>query len=518
VTSGLHYRRTGTYHSEITIPAARHARAVGACLFGLQFVGMVLLSWHMWRRFDLTGDFTSFAQPWEQIAHGHLDPRLTIEAYFYPNYGYPYWQSHLELLMWPLAGLWWVWHSAFDLLVVQDLALAGAGMVAWCWGLDLLEEHWPPVRRLGAVVAATLLLVLLVNPWTYWSAAYDFHFEPIAICFTLLAGRDLWAGRRRGWWWVVVVLACGDVAATYLVALGVTFALAGPSRRRTGGALAGCGVAWLAFITAVGGSKGSLVWLDYGYLAHHPVGTGLGGVGAILWGAAAHPATPLHLIWSRRDDLFKYVAGAGTFGVLTILGLPVLVFVLGANVLDSSVGFIGQNAAFQSEIVVVFAALGTVMAATWLGCRGRVGANLAVALCVLVVAQVAYVSAQWTPRIGTLLQVPAGAASALTAAMARIPPTAEVIVSAGVDGRFDRYRWVYPFEDVFVDGQSVPIDAPDVVFVFTDAAFEFSTPQQTAAAVAYAKGLGAQVFLSRDGVTALRWQVTGRRSSILFPR
>ncbi|MGH9061334.1 MAG: hypothetical protein ACRDZY_17740, partial [Acidimicrobiales bacterium] len=180
-------------------------------------------SFHLWQRFDLTSDFATFHQAWQQIATGNLNPRLTTFAYNYPRYGYPFWQSHLELAMWPLALLWWVSHSSFDLLVVQDLALTGAGLVSLRWGLELVTQHWPERRRGSPILGLALLIVLLINPWIYWTATYDFHFQPIACLFILLAARDLWNGRSRGWWWIAGVLLCGDVASTYVVAVGLSF-------------------------------------------------------------------------------------------------------------------------------------------------------------------------------------------------------------------------------------------------------------------------------------------------------
>lgn len=166
-------------------------------LFALQFAGLIVLSAHLWHRFDLTSDFAAFHQAWSQIASGNLDPRLTIFPYNYPSYGYPFWQSHFELAMWPLALLWWITRTSLALLVVQDLALAGACLVVLRWGLELLDEYWPS-RHSAAAVAAGLMVVLVANPWTYWTAAFDFHFQPIAVLAVLLAGRDFWAGRRRG--------------------------------------------------------------------------------------------------------------------------------------------------------------------------------------------------------------------------------------------------------------------------------------------------------------------------------
>ena len=178
---------------------------LGVAVFGVQFVLLVLHSWYLWDHFDLTADFGQYSQAWQQIATGHLNPYDTTYPWFYPHYGYPFYQGDLELIMWPLALLYWVWPHAIDLLIVQDVALAGAGLVAFRWVLEHLQNH-APNRRFAVAVSGCVLAILVLQPWTYWAASYDYHSEPLATFFTLLAGRDLWAGRRRGWIWVVLVL------------------------------------------------------------------------------------------------------------------------------------------------------------------------------------------------------------------------------------------------------------------------------------------------------------------------
>src|SRR5262249_44781270 len=158
---------------------------------------------------------------------------------------------------WPLALLRFIWPASIDLLIVQDLALAGSGLVALRWGLELLQSHWPGGERQSGLVGAGLLAILLLNPWTYWTASFDFHFQPLACFFVLLAGRDVWAGRRRAWWWVAAVLLCGDVAATYVGALGLAAIFAGHRTRRTGICLVATSVAWLGLVSAFGADKAS---------------------------------------------------------------------------------------------------------------------------------------------------------------------------------------------------------------------------------------------------------------------
>ena len=211
--------------------AMRMAWFFGLAAFGVQFILLLLHSWYLWDHFDLTADFGAYSQAWQQIATGHLNPYDTTYAWYYPHYGYPFYQSDLELIMWPLALLYWVWPHAIDLLIVQDLALAGAGLVAYRWVLEHLATH-APSRRFALAVSGCVLAVLVLQPWTYWAASYDYHSEPLATFFALLAGRDLWAGRRRGWVWIALVLMCGNVATSYIVALGIAAIISGRRRWR----------------------------------------------------------------------------------------------------------------------------------------------------------------------------------------------------------------------------------------------------------------------------------------------
>ncbi|HEX4175636.1 MAG TPA: hypothetical protein VHY81_06940, partial [Acidimicrobiales bacterium] len=143
----------------------RIAWYVGLAVFVVQFILLVIHSAYLWDHFDLTADFGQYSQAWQQIATGHLNPYDTTYAWNYPHYGYPFYQGDLELIMWPLSLLYWVWHSAFDLLLVQDAALAGAGLVAYRWVLEHLENHAPD-RRFALIVGGSVLAVLVLQPWT----------------------------------------------------------------------------------------------------------------------------------------------------------------------------------------------------------------------------------------------------------------------------------------------------------------------------------------------------------------
>jgi hypothetical protein len=494
--------------------------SVGCVVFGLQFLGLVIWSWHLWTRYDLTSDFGTFSQAWQQIGTGHLDPRLTTFAYYYPHYGYPFWQSHLELLMWPLALLHVVSPSTFTLLVLQDLVLAGIGLVALRFGLELVERQWP--RRLGprTPVGIWLLIVLLASPWIYWAATFDWHFQPIAVFFVLLCARDIWTGRRRAWWWAAVVLLCGDVAASYLIGLGIAAVLSGQPTRKRGLVLVGLGVFWVIFVGAIGSGKGSNLGLSYGYLANVTNATGLGGMFTVLWGIAHHPTNVVDVLRSRRDEVLKFLASSGTVGLFSALGVGMTLVVLVPNALNQQPVFIGATASFQNLAAVVFVIVGGVTVATWLLRWGRRGLIIVWVVGVLSLVQVGVVADQWIRKIpSTFLKVDVQTAADLSRAQARIPEGAEVIASQGVIGRFGDRQWLYPYLNIFADGQTIPINAPTVALVFvSNEGLETATPTQTEAAIAKMKALGAQQVMSTHHVTAYLWHPPKGTRSIRFDR
>jgi Predicted membrane protein (DUF2079) len=504
----------------------RTAWLVGVVVIGAQFVLLVLHSWYLWDHFDLTADFGAYSQAWQQIATGHLNPYDTTYAWYYPHYGYPFYQSDLELIMWPLALLYWVWPHAIDLLIVQDVALAGAGAVAFRWALEHLQLH-APSRRFALAVGGCVLAIVVLQPWTYWAASYDYHSEPLATFFALLAGRDLWAGRRRGWVWVVLVLLCGNVATSYVAGLGVAAIVSGRRRWRTGLVLLVVGVAWLGVVGLVHSGKGAAL-SAYAYLADRTtVNDTLGGIVTILAGVVAHPSIAGRMLVTRWGQIYKFVAGAGTIGFFSAVGAVLATVVLLPSALNSSPGFISDVGGSQNAMAVMACVVGIPMLATWLARRGRGNhrrASLgwsAVALVLVVgaVVQTAVMSAEWTPRSGqTFERVSSATAAELAAVSARIPEQAETIVSQGVVGRFAQRHVFYPYFDTFANGQTVPLYGRTVYVVLVPTEGLESAPASgTRAAVGLMRKLGARSIGDRDGVYAFAWRVPEGRHSITFP-
>jgi hypothetical protein len=496
----------------------RQIWVAGCVVFGLQAAALIAWSRHLWSRFDLTNDFATFSQAWNQIGTGHLNPYETTFPYNYPHYGYPFWQSHFELMMWPLALLRAVGASAFSLLVVQDLAIAGLGLVAFRLGLELLQTHWGPGVAGGPVVALGLLVALLVTPWTYWAASFDFHFQPLGAFFLALCARDVWNGKRRAWWWAAAVLLCGDVAASYLIGLGLAAALAGKPTRRTGWMLIGAGIVWILFVIAIGSGKGSSLAGNYGYLAHVRISTGLGASAAVVVGVLRHPSGVVSVLHSRWSQIYKFIAGSGTIGAVSALGFGIGLVVLVPNALNQSGVFIGATAAFQNLVGVIFMTVGAVTVLTWILPRKR-GLLTAVVVGTAALVQVIVVSIQWIPQIpSNFAVVNTPTAEQLTAALTHIPDDAQVVVSQGVIGRFGSRTYVYPFLDSFSDGQTIPVRARTVAFVFVpNGGLELATPTQTQAAIVKVRNkLHGQEISSGPDVTVFLWHPPVGTTSLTF--
>jgi len=492
----------------------RLVRRIGWVVCACMALGLFAYSVHIYRRFDLTTDFAISNQAWSLIAHGHLNPYSTLNPYNYPHYGYSFWQDHFELIMWPLALLWFVYPHSIDLLFVQDLGLAGSTLVAFLFLVDLLERRWEgrsrtrDASRVPVGLALGGLVALVINPWTYWSASFDFHIEPIATLFLLLAARDLWSGRnRRAVVWILLVLLCGNVSATYLFALGICAVLARRDLRLKGVGLMALGLVWAEAVGAIGGGTGTLIAGNYGYLAHPAAGQTPGNL-AIVKGALLHPATPLHMLSSRAANIYRILAPSGVIGVASPLGFGISLVVMLSNELNASPVFSSPLSSFQNLPMCCFVLIGSVEILAWF-CTRRAWAWRRIALVVGagLLVQCAVLAALWIPRAPTTFLVVDGpTAAALARVEPGIPAGDEVVASQGVVGRFANRLYVYPFLDLGGNGQVIPLHGVPVTIVLTDQGIEYTTPADITSAVTYLQSLGARRLPAGQGVVALRWR------------
>src|SRR5260370_10733168 len=205
-------------------------RRIGIVVLGLKMAACGFWSALLYHRFALTPDSAQYQQAWYLIAHGNLNPYDTV-------INFPFWQNHAEIIMWPLALLYWVFPSGVLLFWLQDAGVVGAELVAFLWLCEIARRHLS-LRDARSPAGAGLVL-LAPDPSSWWAVSFDFHAECLAVLFAVLLAWDLANGRRRAWVWVVAVLACGDVAGTYVAGLGLGLLITSPGSRALG-ALVAC--------------------------------------------------------------------------------------------------------------------------------------------------------------------------------------------------------------------------------------------------------------------------------------
>jgi hypothetical protein len=466
----------------------------GAAIVGLWTVGLLVLSGVTYHRNFLGEDFATYNQAWTLIGQGHLNPYDTI-------YGFPFIKADFELILWPLALIHLIVPQSFALLAIQDLAIAGTGLVTFVWITEYLqrqEVRWGP----AVTISIVSLVVFMSNPGVYGVLAFDFHMEPLATFFVVLAGRDLWNGRlRRTWIWVGLALMCGSFAAIMVAGLGVSAVLAGRATRRSGLLLIASGLAWTALISVLHANQGSAIYL-YAYLAGRKTLKGSDGVTLILGGIITHPWRVTDQLSKRLADTYTLIKPVGIVGLASAWGFGVPVTVIVIDALNSDPDFLRDP--FQNFSVYPFVLLGTVMVLVWVTRRFTKGWIAGVVVGVVVTVQaLAYGYSQSPATIRwTAAQVSPAGGEQLRTALARIPPGAEVIASLRTMGRFCGRQWCY----IFVPGGATPVHSSHVAFVFNTPNEALTTPAGSEAAIAYVRTvLHARVLTEGAGVVAFDW-------------
>ncbi len=408
-------------------------------LLGLQLVGMLVFSTIQYQRFNLTNDFAADSQAWTLIAHGDLSP-------FVSAWGLPFWRNDFELLMWPLAPLYWLFPHAVVLLWLEDLAVVGGGLVALTWARDSITRPGEGQRDVAWVLALVAALLLIV-PWSWFTIGFDFHFEVFATVFALLAARDMWAGRYRSLilWVPLTLLSCAAPGALLVIAVGLAAFMGRRSARAVAVAvvLAGCG--WLFLASGLGAMNFARIPLSsmYGYLSGHPIGD-LSIAGAVE-GFVLHPWRAGEMLGSHIGYVAAYLA-AGVIGLRSRWGLVPALLVLLPSALNANINFIHFGQAFQSWPAVLFLVVGTGMVFKELTARTDIPRKLPPIFGACTLALAATVAGLYVGLIPPYItRVSPATAQALAEASREIPFGREVVVSQGVIGRFAAGRIAYPY-------------------------------------------------------------------------
>jgi len=506
----------------------------------VQLLGTMLWSSHELDMAGQTRDFATYYQSWYLIAHLHLLPRNTLQG------GYLFIRNDAELILYLIAPLYWLFPDhPLGLLWLQDLA--AVGVTATC--LATVSEWLPwrltdPARQQAIAGACRLLVVVLVvaNPWVYWSISFDVHMEIFGACFGMLALRAALRERRSTLLWALLTALCGTSSVGFLAGVGLAATavllwrrrhLLRPSWRTALSswrptlsswrpALSTCwplalsigAVVWLAVIAAANATVGAPVG-GYAYLTGqaslsdpdvfiHPA------VAAVLLGILEHPATAYHVFAEHGWNLWAAISPGGAIGVLGPGLLLVAPTLLANNLLNTEVF---SYPGFQSFCVYGAVALGSVGAIAALLRRRRLwvlGSLLAVATLANAAAWcedwIRTTGPQWihlTPPTPGILRVFASL----------IKPGDEVVASQGFVGLFAGHQQVYSFSGPEI----LPVRAKYIWFVLSpDEGLETASSSTTLEAIDDATRLpGVETLAANlDGIWVYLWEPPAGASAV----
>ncbi|HET6811196.1 MAG TPA: DUF2079 domain-containing protein [Acidimicrobiales bacterium] len=463
---------------------------VGRALLLGQLAAMLVFSTVQYRRYGLTNDFAGYAQAWTAIAHGHLDPSVSV-------FGVPFLRNNLDLAMYPLAPLAWLYPHPVVLSWAHDAAVVATELVALAWARDVLVEKGAALGRRRDLVLLAVAVMLAANPWSWETIALPLHFEPFATLFAVLAARDLWRGRnRRLWLWAPLAMGAEALGSLYVLAVGLAAVAAGRATRRGGTALVAAGGAGLVAVLRLGlvGRGGTTMAGTYGYLG---VGSHAGAAG-LVGGVVTHPAAAAAMLGSHAGYVLGYVIAGGALGLAGPWGAAAVLLIIVPNALSGQLAFIAFPGAFQSWPAEPFLTVGSVLVLCRLAdilrapeSRRALGAGaVAVLTAALTVAlaDVSSLSRRWVADRHT--------ADQLALVDRRVPVGAEVVAPQDLIGRLAVGREAYAY---YRRGQHLPIVEAKVVVVLQPG----TSPEQVAAVRRLRHEPGTRTLVSGDRITAL---------------
>jgi hypothetical protein len=475
---------------------------VGIVLFGIQFVIFATWSQVQANRFGLSFDYSLFGETWYLIAHGHIDPFISVK-------NAAFWRDHSSFLFWATAPLWYLWPHPVTLMWLQDLATVCAEIVGFRWIAELTESARRSQTLLvpASLVVGTGAVLFLANPWIMWSIVNDFHVEIFSVLFVLLAARDFYYDRTRAWVWVVLALLTSNLAATYLVGLALSAFIAGRHWRSRAFGILACGLGWSFFTNVIHGDIGSAFY-GYAYLMPGGNSSVSGSLVSVALGVLRHPGRALSQVWQHNLSIWADIGSSGIFGVLSpwVIGVPLVALI--ENALNSGPDFISPNTGSQNLPEYIFLPIGAIMVflflsrSKWRWLRAAMLPSLVLSLVITVGWMVV-----WIPRTSLQwLTVPENSASTLHMVLAEMPENAEVIASQGIVGNFSTRSWLYAVQRQGGD-YGYPVKSPDVWFVITPRlGIELQSVESAYAMISEIANLkGITLENHANGVWAFQW-------------
>lgn len=472
--------------------AVNRAVPRGAILFACAALALqaAYLAWFAWlqcERYALTTDFAVYYQAWLNVVREHaFNPRISypFEGRLIPN---------LYEFLFPLTSAFALLSpSALMLKLVGAGSLLAAEVVAVRWTFDIVRGETALRGRATAIVACSAVAVGALSPWVPLALAFDYHLQPLAGLFAVLALHAFYLGKIvRGWLWIAMLSLSFIVGATYGIAIGASVAIA--SRRPVLGAL--LAVASLAYVAALGfispNAAAGVITHNYAWLAdvapHGPFD--------VAGATAMHPLSALKALERQELNLYANVAPYFFLPLLCPWTAPLWLLAVVENGLAGA-DFARPN--FQWAIVYPTA----MPAFAWVVCAGirRLPAtrqmSLAAAFCAVAVVFAAGWCAVWMPTLpGAWIGVRPASAAALARAHAAMAPNVEAIVSQGVVGRFGDVAVPLAFTGSL--DQRVRRAETHIVLAPLDGT-ETASPEQTFTTIASLLHTRAVTLISRD--------------------
>lgn len=487
----------------------RRIRIIGLIVILIGFIGLAMWSSFLSNRFLLTHDYGFYGQGWYLIAHGNLDPYSTL---FPPAF----WKNAFELIMWPLAPLWYVWPHTVTLLWVQDAATAATEAVLFVWMCEItaVAIHRGRLRAWPAIFPACGLILLVASPWTIWIDSFDFHPESLDLLLAVLAAHAFWKGRNyRGWAAALLALGAGAIGATYVAGVGISALLAGRRWRRIGAVLIVFGIAWLLLVSRIGGDQNTSIYQHLAVGSHSRSLSTL----TLLKSIFQHPSRAISTVWSVRVNIFANISSGGIIGFFSpwTFGISLLTLLEGSL---TGTALLTQPSIENSLPVILLVPLGTLTICLALATsRRRWKRIVAFAVAGLAVVNVVGWSIIWSPRTSTqFVRIAPSAAATLERALSMIPANNEVIASQGVVGPFSFRQWVYAL--LINPPDRFPINSRTVWFVIApNTGIEQESPSGAQLEIGQIVSvLHARLMLHSNGIYVFRWTPTPHRTSVAF--
>jgi hypothetical protein len=482
----------------------------------------LLIGWSTFQahRFALGTDFSTYNQGAWLIAHGHLDPWSTVD-------GFSFARDHFTLLMWPISMMYALVPHPTTLLILQDLASAGAGLVAIRWILEILELRLRTTSgALGlgvvAVIVGVALIAVVLDPWVWQADSFDFHMEAFSALLIVLASRDFWRHRpQRALLWCGLTLLSSDLGGLLVIGLALSVLAAAIGFRRWGVVALALGVTWTGTIHGLGFAHGSNL-AGYSALVYSAPKTGPVTMFDLVRALAVHPTRVYWAVKEKSGLVYENLVPTGFLGLVNPWTFGVTIVVLSSTALMGPSIFLQSG--FQSIPAYALGLAGTVLTVVSILTHGdprghrRFRRVAAAVIGAMVLAQVLGLAAVMLPRTSSnWVRVSGSQADTLGAVLAATPQNAQVIVSDGVMGRFSGREQVEPIP--WWGGTAYPIRSREVIFVVVpEAGIESLAPTDELQVMHYVRDvLQADPITTANGVYAFRWHPGPTVHSLTLP-